>query len=152
IPTLGAVPFVRGGRKGVALTREVTDRPTSAVAETVRGIRIALQSRMRRGNCPVVLVTSAEPGEGKTSLASSLGFLGAQDGMRVLVVDSDLRRPRLHRLFRSPPSAGGLQDVLRGTQAWARAVRTDEASGADCLTAYDRTDSPVSLLSSGHWN
>lgn len=152
IPALGAVPLVRGARKAGALTREVTDRPTSAVAETVRGIRIAMQSRLRRGNCPVVLVTSAEPGEGKTSLVSSLGFLGAQDGMRVLVVDSDLRRPRLHRLFRSPPAAGGLQDVLRGTQAWARAVRTDEASGADCLTAYDRTDSPVALLSSGHWN
>lgn len=152
LPVLGAVPMLKRVKKGSALTREVVQRPNSAVSETIRGLRVALRSRSKKGSSQVLLVTSSEPGEGKTSLVSSLGFLSARDGMRVLIVDSDLRRPRIHRLFRGAPAAGGLQDVLRGTQAWIQAVRTDEESGADYLTAYDRTDSPVALLSSGHWH
>jgi polysaccharide biosynthesis transport protein len=153
LPVLGAVPLLKRTAKGSALQREVVSRPNSAVSETIRGLRVALRSRSKRGTSQVVLVTSSEPGEGKTSLVSALGFLSARDGMRVLIVDSDLRRPRIHRLFRgSPAAAGGLQDVLRGNQAWIQAVRTDEDSGADYLTAYDRTDSPVALLGSGHWH
>jgi polysaccharide biosynthesis transport protein len=153
LPVLGAVPLLKRTAKGSALQREVVSRPNSAVSETIRGLRVALRSRSRRAASQVVLVTSSEPGEGKTSLVSALGFLSARDGMRVLIVDSDLRRPRIHRLFRgSPAAAGGLQDVLRGNQAWIQAVRTDEDSGADYLTAYDRTDSPVALLGSGHWH
>ncbi len=153
LPVLGAVPLLKRTAKGSALQREIVSRPNSAVSETIRGLRVALRSRARRATSQVVLVTSSEPGEGKTSLVSALGFLSARDGMRVLIVDSDLRRPRIHRLFRgSPSAAGGLQDVLRGNQAWIQAVRTDEDSGADYLTAYDRTDSPVALLGSGHWH
>jgi succinoglycan biosynthesis transport protein ExoP len=152
LPVLGVIPIVRRGTasRGNALPREVVDSPHSATSETLRGIRVALKSKLRRRPAPVVLVTSAEPGEGKTSVASALGFLAARDGFRILIVDSDLRRPRLHRLFRAEPGPS-LQDVLRGSESWLSAVRTDAESGADCLTAYDRTDSPVSLLTSGHW-
>ncbi len=152
LPVLGVIPTLRrrASSRGNALPREVVDSPHSATAETLRGIRVALKSRLRRRQSPVILITSSEPGEGKTSVASALGFLAARDGFKVLIVDSDLRRPRLHRLFRAEPGPS-LQDVLRGSESWLSAVRTDPESGADCLTAYDRTDSPVSLLASGHW-
>ncbi len=152
VRVLGALPLARRtSRRSKGLGDDVLDNPNSAACETLRGMRVALRTRGGRGMPQVVLVTSSEPGEGKTWLATALGAVAARDGIRTLIVDSDLRRPRIHRMFRAAPGAA-LQDVLRGRQDWSIAVRTDEVSGADCLTANERTDSPASLLMSGHWN
>ncbi|HTI86862.1 MAG TPA: polysaccharide biosynthesis tyrosine autokinase [Alphaproteobacteria bacterium] len=151
VPVLGTLPFIRNrAQRRYGLGQELIDGPHSPVAETLRGIRVALRSQAERGISQVVLVTSAQPGEGKTSFASAMAAIAARDGLRVLVVDSDLRRPRFHRMFRTEPGPA-LQDVLRGSRDWAEAVRADPDTGAHCLTAHERTDSPVSLLSSGHW-
>jgi len=152
VPVLGTLPMIRRrSPRRYGLGQELIDGPHSPVAETLRGIRVALKSQAEHGMSQVVLVTSAEPGEGKTSFASAMGAIAARDGLKVLVVDSDLRRPRFHRMFRAEPGPA-LQDVLRGARGWAEAVRADPDTGAHCLTAHERTDSPVSLLSSGHWD
>jgi capsular exopolysaccharide synthesis family protein len=151
VPVLGTLPLIRRrSPRRYGLGQELIDGPHSPVAETLRGIRVAMRSNAEHGNSQVVLITSAEPGEGKTSFASAMGAIAARDGLKVLVVDSDLRRPRFHRMFRAEPGPA-LQDVLRGARGWAEAVRADPDTGAHCLTAHERTDSPVSLLSSGHW-
>ena len=152
LPVLGTLPLIRRrSPRRHGLGQELIEGPHSPVSETLRGIRVALKSFADQGMTQVVLVTSAEPSEGKTSFASAMAAIAARDGLSVLVVDSDLRRPRFHRMFRSEPGPA-LQDVLRGGQSWGDAVRTDPESGAHCLTAHERTDSPVSLLSSGHWD
>jgi capsular exopolysaccharide synthesis family protein len=152
VPVLGTLPLIRRrSPRRYGLGQELIDGPHSPVAETLRGIRVAMKSNAEHGQSQVVLITSAEPGEGKTSFASAMGAIAARDGLKVLVVDSDLRRPRFHRMFRAEPGPA-LQDVLRGARGWAEAVRADPDTGAHCLTAHERTDSPVSLLSSGHWD
>ncbi|MGE5537047.1 MAG: GumC family protein [Gemmatimonas sp.] len=152
VPVLGTLPFIRNrAQRRYGLGQELIDGPHSPVAETLRGIRVALRSQAERGISQVVLITSAQPGEGKTSFASAMAAIAARDGLRVLVIDADLRRPRFHRMFRSEPGPA-LQDVLRGSRDWAEAVRADPDTGAHCMTAHERTDSPVSLLSSGHWD
>lgn len=151
LPVLAALPLIRrrsARRFGLGL--ELIESSHSPVSETLRGVRVALKSYAERDASQVVLVTSAQPGEGKTSFASAMAAVAARDGLRVLVVDSDLRRPRFHRMFQAEPGPS-LQDVLRGGHNWLEAVRTDPDSGAHCLTAHERTDSPVALLSSGHW-
>jgi capsular exopolysaccharide synthesis family protein len=154
LPVLATVPLVRrrsARRYGLGL--ELIEGRHSPISETLRGVRVALKSCTdpdALDASQVVLVTSAEPGEGKTSFASAMAAVAAQDGLRVLVVDSDLRRPRFHRMLEAEPGPS-LQDVLRGGHTWVEAVRTDPDTGAHCLTAHERTDSPVSLLSSGHW-
>lgn len=151
VPVLGTLPFIRPRTaRRYGLGQELIDSPHSPVAETLRGIRVALKSHADRRLAQIVLVTSAEPSEGKTSFTSAMGAIAARDGLKVLIVDSDLRRPRFHRMLRAEPGPA-LQDVLRGTRNWAEAVRPDPDSGAHCLTAHERTDSPVSLLTSGHW-
>lgn len=151
LPVLGSLPFIRRrSPRRYGLGQELIDGPHSAVSETLRGVRVALKSYSERGLSQVVLVTSAEPAEGKTSFASAMAAIAARDGLRVLIVDSDLRRPRFHRMFQAEPGPA-LQDVLRGSKDWSEAVRSDPHSGAHCLTAHERTDSPVALLSSGHW-
>jgi capsular exopolysaccharide synthesis family protein len=153
LPVLGTLPMIRRrSPRRHGLGQELIEGPHSPVSETLRGIRVALKSLAADPDVTqVVLVTSAEPSEGKTSFASAMAAIAARDGQRVLVVDSDLRRPRFHRMFRSEPGPA-LQDVLRGGKGWTDAIRTDPESGAHCLTAHERTDSPVSLLSSGHWD
>lgn len=73
--------------------------PRLAVSEAYRSLRTALLLSTA-GELHVVALTSAEPGEGKTATTTNLGVVMAQLGRRVLLIDADLRRPRLHKVFR----------------------------------------------------
>ncbi len=73
--------------------------PRLAVSEAYRSLRTALLLSTA-GELQVVALTSAEPGEGKTATTTNLGVVLAQLGRRVLLVDADLRRPRMHKVFR----------------------------------------------------
>lgn|GEM_PF-700313 len=66
-----------------------------------------------------LLVTSATPSEGKTITASNLAFVMAQSGMKVLLIDADLRRPNLHRIFQQD-RAPGLSDLLISDDGWGK--------------------------------
>src|ERR1019366_583486 len=68
------------------------------------------------GNRPrVIALTSANPREGKTTVASNLALALAEIGRRVLLIDGDLRKPRLHEIF-NVPNTWGLSDLLEGTK------------------------------------
>jgi len=110
LPFLGTLPFAsrsevkEGSAKDVAAGLAspellVHDHPNSPLAEAARGIRTNLifMSPDRPYRC--LLVTSAGPGDGKTTVASSIAVAMSQAAQRVLLMDCDLRRPRLHRLY-----------------------------------------------------
>ena len=112
-------------------------RTASMVTETFRSIWIKL--RDEKG--PVVLVTSTEMGEGKTTVAETMARRFVGDGHRVLLIDGDMRHPRLGRLFNLQPAAVG-----RSTDP-AKLVQQIDASGLYVLPSQ-ATDNPVRLLSS----
>ncbi|HEX6962693.1 MAG TPA: polysaccharide biosynthesis tyrosine autokinase [Lacipirellula sp.] len=152
VPVLGVLPTIGSflKREGV-LTQEVKENPSSSTAETLRGIRVAMRNRRADERNPqVILVTSALPGEGKTSFVGALGVVAAMDGARVLVVDSDIRRPRLRRMF-CRNGVPKLSDVLRGEEPLSAAVYRDKKYHVDCLIASGTDHSPASLAMSGHW-
>ncbi|HEX9780851.1 MAG TPA: GNVR domain-containing protein [bacterium] len=93
--------------------------PNSPVAEAYRILRTNLKLAP---DLKVLLVTSAGPGEGKTSVLSNLGVVLAQNGVRTLLVSSDLRKPTLEDVF-GIDRESGLGDVLHGTVPLERAVR-----------------------------
>lgn len=93
--------------------------PRSPATEAYRILRTNLKLAPER---KVLLVTSAGPGEGKSTLISNLGIVIAQAGLRVVLVSSDLRRPQLGRLFDLPRDQG-LSEVLRGDLAVERSIR-----------------------------
>jgi polysaccharide biosynthesis transport protein len=91
----------------------VHSRPMSALAEAARSIRTNLMFMNPDRPYRKLLVTSAAPSEGKTTVVCSIAIALAQGGQRVCVVDCDLRRPRLHRIFGRTGEAG-VTNVLVG--------------------------------------
>ena len=82
-------------------------------AESFRHLRTALKFPIDSGNCEVIAVTSAFPGEGKTTTSINLAIAYAQTGLKVALVEADLRRPSFKKYFASDPDHTlGLMDVL----------------------------------------
>jgi capsular exopolysaccharide synthesis family protein len=107
-----------GNGHGNSFSSEVLLSPPGAIsseAEAFRMLRISLAFSWGNGPCTLV-VTSAAPQEGKTLIAANLAVAFARGGARVLLVDCDIHRPRLHRLFRVS-RAPGLMDLLRSGSA-----------------------------------
>jgi capsular exopolysaccharide synthesis family protein len=95
----------------------------------------------------VVLVTSAGPAEGKSTVLANLGRSLAASGRRTLLVDTDLRKPSLHRVFglnRTP----GLIDVLAGDATVSEALRKTGCEGLELLTCGPRPANPAELIES----
>ena len=91
----------------------VHEEPVSGVAEAARAVRTNLMFINPDRPARVLLITSAAPAEGKTMVACSIAIALAQSGQRVCLVDCDLRRPRMHRIFQRP-GAAGVTNVLVG--------------------------------------
>jgi receptor protein-tyrosine kinase len=87
---------------------------TSLLAECYRATLTSILFSSQRGETPrVIVLSSPNPGEGKTSTVSNLGIALAEIGRRVVLIDGDMRRPRLHRIFGLTGGSRGLTDVLR---------------------------------------
>jgi capsular exopolysaccharide synthesis family protein len=116
LPVLGTAPKIPRLKN-----LSVFDTLPPAFQEAVRAIRTRILLSPIAGAARALAVTSANAGEGKTLIASNLAGSMAAAGRRVLLVDADLRRPQLHRIFNIPISPG-LSDVLMGgldpSQAW----------------------------------
>jgi capsular exopolysaccharide synthesis family protein len=108
----------KGNRKGHY-------RSTSDFEEAVRTIRNTILLSDFEGRLRSIVLTSATPGEGKTTIAAHLAIANADRGKKTLLVDGDLRRPSLHAKFGLTPQAG-LSNVLTGELAWHDAVLSVE--------------------------
>jgi len=101
------------------------------------------------GSLRSLLVTSSAPGEGKSTVASNLAIALTQLGRRVLLIDADLRRPSIHRVF-ALADHHGLADCLAGNQDWRPAVQPTGVSGLDALVCGTIPPNPAELISSSH--
>jgi polysaccharide biosynthesis transport protein len=90
----------------------VHDRPTSGIAEAARALRTNLVFMNPDRPYRRMLITSAAPSEGKTTVAVSIAISLAQGGQRVCIIDCDLRRPRLHRIFDRAGDVGVMSVML----------------------------------------
>ena len=124
-------------------------KPDSYVAEQFRALRgriDALETAERR--IRTIAVTSALPGEGKTTASINLALVTALSvGRRVLLIDCDLRRPRVHTALGLRVKAG-LAEVLTGSVTFEEAVVRAEGADLDVLAVRDRPVNPSELLGS----
>jgi capsular exopolysaccharide synthesis family protein len=126
-------------------------RPKSFEAESYREVRTALYFSTRGNEHRVIQVTSPDPSAGKTTLACNLAVCIAQSGKKVLLVDADFRRPRLHKVF-AMPHGGGLSSVLAGDMELPDAVRTVGIPNLWILPCGKRPANPAELLTSSRFS
>ena len=107
-------PARRGGRAGPSRELVVHEQKRSGVAEAARAIRTNLLFMAPDNPYRTLLVTSAAPSEGKTTVACCIAIAMAQAEQRVVMVDCDLRRPCLHRVYRKPSDEGVTTALLDG--------------------------------------
>jgi tyrosine-protein kinase len=145
---LGTVPEDRNARR--------LPVPLSSIgsgysrAEAFHRIRTALASRVARrtgGTGTVLVVTSAVPGEGRTTTACNLAAALAAVGARVLLVDGDLRRPKV-ATYLELESTSGLTNVLAGRTPFPEAVQSWSTDGLTVLTSGAPTGRPNELVAS----
>ncbi|MEQ1749583.1 MAG: polysaccharide biosynthesis tyrosine autokinase [Prosthecobacter sp.] len=140
---LGQIPEQRQ-RGDVALLRSSDDR--HLYAEAFRNVRSSILFKNWQGKMPkTILVTSAVPNEGKTTITSNLAVTMATSGARVLIADCDLRRGGVSELFKLPGTPG-LSEVLRGKLHWRDAVQETGVRGLDLLARGEVFDQTSEML------
>jgi capsular exopolysaccharide synthesis family protein len=111
VPALGAISRIKP-EKGKPYVLTTIEYPRSPATEAFRTLRTNLEFTSVDKPLRSILITSAVPGEGKTTVSSNLAVVFAQAGKRVMLLDADLRRPGVHRAF-ALPNAFGLTNLLR---------------------------------------
>ncbi len=133
-PALASIPQVRRSelRQSSTTTQHpaayMVQRQMSAFTEAFRVLRTTLLFAAGQPKTQVVAITSALPGEGKTTVSLCLARVSALSGQRVLLIDCDLRRRSVKEVLDIEPDLGLLQ-VLSGEATWRQAIYLDEASG-----------------------
>lgn len=123
VPTLGLVPFDTASSDVRAPELSTLVAPMSATAESYRGLRTALQYTSLERPIKILQITSASAGETKTTSLSNLAMTFALSGKRVVVVDCDLRKPKVHR-FMQVDGTKGFTSVVLGDLTLDEALQT----------------------------
>jgi succinoglycan biosynthesis transport protein ExoP len=144
LPVIGQIAEIDKGKIDGAY---IANNPRSAVAEAYRGLRTNLEFAAVDRPLKVILVSSAAVGDGKTSVAISLATIMAQGGKTVLLVDGDLRRPRIHN-FLGLPNTNGLTDVFRNSIELHEALQTSKLDKVMVIPAGEPPPNPSELLGS----
>jgi len=162
LPSLGMIPLGSkstnaNASKRLSLTssREVFElvtqvRPQSQMAESYRALRTSLLLSSLGAPPKVIMITSARPQEGKTTTAINSAIVLAQKGVRVLLVDADLRRPSVHKTLGMGPRSG-LSNVLTGNATLEQAITVSPIlPNLFILAAGSPPPNPAELLASSN--
>ncbi|HTC48076.1 MAG TPA: polysaccharide biosynthesis tyrosine autokinase [Candidatus Aquilonibacter sp.] len=161
LPPLGMIPLgSRSAREGagakrlvIATSKEAVElitqvRPQSQMAESYRALRTSLLLSNLGAPPKVIMVTSALPQEGKTTTSINCAVVLAQKGIRVLLIDADLRRPSIHKTLGMGPRSG-LSNVLTGSATLEQAIsRSSILPNLNILPAGTPPPNPAELLAS----
>jgi capsular exopolysaccharide synthesis family protein len=146
-PVLATVPWLSTWRRRGETHLVTVEDPKSPVSEAYRTLRTNLQFAGSQMRLQIIVITSATPGEGKTSTAANLSVAMAHAGRRVVIVSADLRRPRLHRFFGVSNSVG-LSDVLGNHVPVLEAVADPGIENLRVVPSGPISPNPAELLQS----
>ena len=148
-PNYGGRKRKRGRRLKVVTRAEmmVHEAPTSAMAEAARAVRTNLMFMSPDKPFETMLISSARPGEGKTTMACCIATAIAQAGKSVLLIDCDLRRPKVHRIFNKSSSSGLSTALIDETVVSDELIKT-EIPNLNVLPAGPIPPNPAELFHS----
>ncbi len=137
LPVLGVIPFSPD-----AVTRDSDD---PAELEPYRVLQTNLNLALTPGRSYAVVISSAGPGEGKSTTLHRIARLMGETGERVVLIDSDLRRPTQHRIAERPKGPG-LSDLLAGDKTIDDVVQKDISPGLDFIPSGSHSGFTLSLI------
>ena len=156
VPVLGLIPRLEGngdGRRTMGAGRSrsllpARDEPNSPMGEAFKLLRTNLHFLNLDGPLRTIVVTSAIPGDGKTTVAANLSIAFASQAEKVLLVDADFRVPAVHRIFDLPDSPGIIDGLLAGGDCRGFMRKTKGVENLDILTAGSILPNSTELLGS----
>ncbi|MFZ0993292.1 MAG: polysaccharide biosynthesis tyrosine autokinase, partial [Candidatus Sulfotelmatobacter sp.] len=163
LPPLGMIPLpAKTAREGAnpkrlviatsskeAVEMVAQARPHSQMAESYRALRTSLLLTNLGAPPKVIMVTSALPQEGKTTTSMNTALVLAQKGVRVLLIDADLRRPSIHKILGWGPRSG-LSNVLTGSATLKQTIQPSFLPNLSILPAGTPPPNPAELLASAN--
>ncbi|EIJ36638.1 capsular exopolysaccharide family [Thiothrix nivea DSM 5205] len=147
LPVLGIMADLPDASSG-QMARMSVSKPRSATAEAFRSLRTSLRFQHPEER-PVIFITSASAGEGKSTTAANLAGSYASAGNKVLLIDADLRNPSLHKALGVNANMG-LANYLSGVTDNRALVRETDISNLYLIPAGNPPDDPAELLASPH--
>ncbi len=146
LANVGSLPFIASHADFNMVDLTVL-KPHSALSETLRGLRVGTHTVGGSSQDGVLLVTSTELGEGKSSTAAALARRAAADGLRVIFIEADMHRPGVSKVLQVQP-VPSLETVLQGRGGFWHILPTDPRSGLHCLLSDGSSANPYALLQS----
>lgn len=150
LPTLGMIPLMNGKEYTEKLI--TVRQPLSPVAEAYRVLRTNLQFSELSNPIRTLMVTSPGPEEGKSITLANLAVVIAQSGQRVVLVDANLRRPVLHKIFGMQNRAGLTDAVLYPNTSLSNRLQPTEIKTLQILTSGMLPPNPAEVLGSMRMN
>ncbi|MCX5871353.1 MAG: polysaccharide biosynthesis tyrosine autokinase [Deltaproteobacteria bacterium] len=149
IPVLGLIPFDKEGvdNRGKMAMKFFND-PRSPVAEAFRTTMTSVRLSVADNPPKTILLTSILPEAGKSSLATNAAFSYLAEEEKCLIIDVDLRKPSLHKIFETSRKKMGLSSVLSGMAQLSDVIMKTEFPGLDFIASGPLPPNPAELLSS----
>ncbi len=153
-PLVGQIPLLPA-RKSLEVVDETAvdatirtfHRPLSQFAEAYRAVRTSLYFSTRGEGHKVIQITSPVPGDGKSTLAANVAVAIAQSGKKILLVDADFRKPRVHVLFNAPHHVG-MSSVIDGEAELDDAIQATDVDNLSIMPCGPIPPNPSELLTS----
>ena len=151
LPFLGVIPSFKGDENEVASSDLfVHEFPKSSVTESCRVIRTNITYSSPDRRIKRLLITSASPQEGKSTAAVNLGIIFAQGDKKVLIVDTDMRRPRIHKAFGISSGRPGLTNLIMGESTMDEVIADTGIPGVSVIPCGPIPPQPAELLGARH--
>ena len=149
LPLLGIVPKVSEPRidANIHTTRQSYSY-YSSFAEGLRALAMNLRYLLvNEGQVKTLAITSSTSAEGKSTISYNLGIVLAELGLRVLIVDGDLRKPKLHKIAQIPNETG-LSEAITTDNPWTDYIQSGSVDNLSLITAGATSPNPIALLNS----
>lgn len=144
LPLIGIIPEIKGLEQPEK-AQIVFNHQDRQVAESFVTLHSSLHLKDESKNAQCILITSSIPGEGKSFLTTNIALTFAAHGEKVIVVDCDLRKPNIHKLF-NLENTQGLIDVCAGTATIDQVVLKGVHPNLDVLPTGGRAKNPTQVL------